>query len=291
MILPISIILPFSSKKNSDLIKIINAIYKQKILPKEIIIIATKKKLTFKKKKKLNKKIKIKIFYKKNINPGVARNFGIINSKNNYIAFLDHKTIPSENWLINGYKKLQVNNNEIIFGQTKYSGENFKDKIVIASTVGKNELITLPGTILKKNVFFKCGTFLEHVRSGEDGNWIKRILDHKIKSEKNEFFLNYTISKVNFKKLIIKWYTYYNSSAKLDHLKLHRQIYFLTLFTFLMIFIYNWNFIFADWNQFSKVYVHHITKKSLFYIAILYTFVRGYIYQIKKDLILVICYQ
>ena len=46
MILPISIILPFSSKKNSDLIKIINAIYKQKILPKEIIIIATKKKLT-----------------------------------------------------------------------------------------------------------------------------------------------------------------------------------------------------------------------------------------------------
>ena len=49
-----------------------------------------------------------------------------------------------------------------------------------------------------------------------------------------------------------------------------------------MIFIYNWNFIFADWNQFSKVYVHHITKKSLFYIAILYTFVRGLYLPNKK---------
>ena len=192
------------------------------------------------------------------------------------------KTIPEKNWLNNGYNKLKNNKIDIVYGQTLYVANQFKEKIIISSTVGSNIHNTLPGSIVNKNIFFKCGIFLESVRSGEDGDWFKRIKSHKILNSKNDYILKYKFSNVEINKIFRKWFTYYKSSAHLDQLKTHRQIYIITFMVFLMVFIYNWNHIFADWDESSNIYVHHITKKTILYLTILYLFFRGIFLPLSK---------
>ena len=278
MILPITVIIPFNNKKDKDLNEILDNLFLQNKLPNEVIIILTNKNESLKKiykKKLISKKVKIKIFFKKNAYPGSARNLGILKSKNSCIAFLDEKTIPEKNCLNNGYNKLKHKKIDIVYGQTVYVANQFKERIIISSTVGSNIHDTLPGSIVNKNVFFKCGYFLESVRSGEDGDWFKRIKLHKILSSKNNCILKYMFSNIQINKIFRKWFIYYKSSAHLDQLKTHRQIYIITMLTFLMVFIYNWNHIFADWDQSSNIYIHHITKKTILYLTILYVFFRG----------------
>lgn len=285
MNLPITVIIPFSNLNNKEIQNTLDSLFKQNRLPNELIIVLTKKKVNFNNlyKKKISKLgVKVKIIYKKNAYPGLARNIGIINSKNSYIAFLDHKTVPPREWLFHGFKKLKQDKSEIILGQTLYFSKNLKDEIMISSTVGKKLLETLPGTILKKNIFLKSGMFIENVRSGEDGDWFRRLKTHNIKLNKNKFNLTYLFSGISIHNLFKKWYLYYKASANLDQLQLHKQIYLLTMLTFVMLFIYNWNFIFADWDQNSKIYIHHITKKSVLYMSILYVFLRGILMPVKK---------
>ncbi len=285
MVLPITVIIPFNNEKDKSLQEILDNLFLQTKFPNEIIIILTNKNKSLKKiyKKKIPlKKVKIKVFFKKNAYPGSARNLGILKSKNSYIAFLDEKTIPEKNWLNDGYKKLKQKKIDIVYGQTIYVADKFKEKIIISSTVGSKIHTTLPGSIVDKKIFFKCGIFLENVRSGEDGDWFKRIKLHKILSSKNYCLLKYKFSNIQINKIFGKWFIYYKSSAHLDQLKTHRQIYILTFLIFLMVFIYNWNHIFADWDQDSNIYIHHITKKTILYLGLIYLFFRGIFLPLSK---------
>ena len=287
MVLPITVIIPFNNEKDRSLQEILDNLFLQTKLPNEVIIILTNKNKNLKKiyKKKIHsKEVKIKVFFKKNAYPGSARNLGISKSKNFYIAFLDEKTIPEKNWLNDGYKKLKQKKIDIVYGQTVYISNEFKEKIIISSTVGSKIHKTLPGSIVNKKIFFKCGTFLENVRSGEDGDWFKRIKSHKILSSVNKYKLKYKVSNIQINKIFKKWFIYYKSSAHLDQLKTHRQIYLLTFLTFLMVFIYNWNHIFADWDQNSNIYIHHITKKTILYLSLIYLFFRGIFLPLSKGI-------
>ena len=46
---------------------------------------------------------------------------------------------------------------DIVLGTTKYLANNNKEKIIRASTFGSSSIITIPGSLLKRNVFQKCG--------------------------------------------------------------------------------------------------------------------------------------
>ena len=42
------------------------------------------------------------------------------------------------------------------------------------SIYGLNPIRTIPGSIIRKNVFYRVGQFLEDVRTGEDSEWMNR---------------------------------------------------------------------------------------------------------------------
>ena len=138
-----------------------------------------------------------------------------------------------------------------------------KEKIIRAATFGEKKIITLPGTILKKNVFLKCGKFIEHVRAGEDADWILRTKLNQIKSLTNNDNLDYEgLLGLEYISVIKKWYRNYVICSTLPYMNSHLRYYYVGFVILVMVISYNWNSIVAGWSEDSNVYVPHITKIS-----------------------------
>ena len=282
----ISLIIP-SKEDSKQVHKLLSTISLQKLLPNEIILINTNISkfkyedvyLKFFK----SKKIYFRCYNHKNLNPGEARNVGVNYSKYDLIAFLDVNTKPNNDWLKNANNLINKKKTDIVLGTTKYLANNNKEKIIRASTFGSSSIITIPGSLLKRNVFQKCGYFLKNVRAGEDGDWIRRVKLHNIKTSKNnESLVYYGLIGSNFNNIVRKWFRNYSISNKLDHLKGQRDIYNIGLLIVLLFFIFNWNAMFADWDMERSTYIPHITKLSFLLLGIFYTCVRGIYLPVKK---------
>ena len=135
--------------------------------PKEIIIINTSNKKYNLNKfllQKVKKKNFLKVINKRNLYPGAARNVGILNSKCDYIAFLDMNTLPyDKNWLKLNFDYLIKNKLDGVTGKTIYLANNFVEKIIRASTYGKAGLTTIPGSIFTKHVIMKLENLTFHL--------------------------------------------------------------------------------------------------------------------------------
>ena len=236
-----------------------------KSLPNEIIIVdSSDQNISIEKIKEISldyPSIKIKIIHKKNLYPGHARNIGIKNSKNNILAFLDVSTYPSNNWLSSGITLLKKNNSFGVWGKTHYEASNFKSRIIRASTYGVSPIRTLPGSIIKKDVFFQCGFFIESVRSGEDVDWMSRVKLHKIYMECSDEQLKYNLlNDIKITTLIKKWFRNYTFGSRLPIYSPHRDIYLIILFLLSIFSAYNWNNFLASWDINSFYYIPNITK-------------------------------
>ena len=60
----------------------------------------------------------------KRVFPGEARNIGVSIAKHEYIAFLDCRTIPSDNWLQHYTQVIQDNKTGMVVGSTKALANN-----------------------------------------------------------------------------------------------------------------------------------------------------------------------
>ena len=155
-------------------------------------------------------------FNKKTCFPGEARNIGLIKSRGNYVAFLDVNTIPPSNWL---KKSIELNSkNESLLGRTEYQYTNNFEKLFIAATYGFKPLYTVPGSLIKKDLFFKVGWFIPNVRSGEDSDWIKRSLYFSpfIKNNQIPSVKYIGLKDKKFFYLCRKWYKFCISSSILQ---------------------------------------------------------------------------
>lgn len=286
MIRQVSLIIP-SYNDNSKLIKLLTSIPDWEAIPNEIIIVDSsyneplipKDVLIFSQKHD----IKFLVLHKKNLYPGHARNIGINAAKNDLVAFLDTSTFPTKNWLSDGLNKINTQKSDGVWGNTYYKADTFISKTFRACTYGAKPIRTFPGSILKKNIFNRCGLFIETVRAGEDGDWMSRADLQNINISTPKEFLKY--NKLNHESLsflIKKWFRNYIYGAKLPYIKVHKDYYYYVISFIAVLLAFNWNRVVAAWNEESIFYIPSITKISLLLIVIIYIFIRGVFLPRKK---------
>jgi hypothetical protein len=258
------------------------------LLPSELIIINTTNKKYFINKITKNilkkKKINLILLNKKKFYPGGARNAGVKISKNKYLVFLDMNTVPYKNdWLEKNFKFFIKNDLDALIGQTYYLANSTKEKIIRASTYGKNFLNTLPGSIIDKRIFEEVGLFNSTIRAGEDIDWLRRLNNNHFKTKKSLFPISYKgLNNVTYLMIIKKWFRNYFSSSNLPHLSLQKNFYIYGLFFFLFFLAYNWNY-HLDFEK-NQVYIPHITKIFLFISFVIYLTIRGIYIPFKKNI-------
>jgi len=286
MIKEVSLVIP-SQNAEIELQQLLRSIPNWEAIPNEIVIVdSSENKLLIPEDFKLfTKKLNIRllIIYEKDLYPGHARNVGISNSKNTLLAFLDTSTFPSNKWLSSGLNLINIKNNEGVWGNTLYQADTFTSKIFRACTFGEKPIRTFPGSIFNKNIFDRCGLFIETTRAGEDGDWMSRAELHEIKISSPEEVLSY--DKLNFmsiKKLIKKWFRNNMFGAKLPFYRAHRDFYYYAISFVAVVIAFNWNWILASWDEESIFYIPNITKISILIILIIYIFMRGIFLPRKK---------
>ena len=280
----ISLIIP--SISNSFFINdLLTNIYLWSSYPSEIILINTSgKKILVDKFLKKKIKIDIKIINKKNLYPGAARNLGILNSRYNYIVFLDMNTVPySRDWLKNNFRYLLKNKLDGLYGQTYYLANSYNEKIIRASTFGRSVLTTIPGSIYSKKTINLVGKFNSSTRAGEDTEWLERLnlLNFKIKKCVEPIYYK-GLYNVSYLEIIKKWFRNYSFSANLPHLSFQKNLYLLLLFIFVFLGVFNWNSSNINWNFGIEIFVPHITKIFLAVCSLIYLVLRGFFIPLKK---------
>ena len=289
MVKPVSLIIPFKSDKSEKekLFTLLRGISNWKAVPNEIIIINTdQKQLSFPSDIELfaeQHNINLCIFHQERVYPGHARNIGICNASNSLLAFLDTSTHPSNDWLLDGLHIINTNNYEGVWGKTNYQAEKFLPKIYRASTYGENPVETFPGSILHKNVFKKCGLFVEFTRAGEDTDFMSRAKLHNINICESKSFLNYDkLDKISFKEIIKKWYRNHSHAASMPYLRAHKDTYFYGISFLAIIIAFNWNRVFDPTGIENDFFIPNITKISILIIFLAYLSLRGVVLPMRK---------
>ena len=130
---------------------------------------------------------RICVFSNENKGLSFSRNFGIKNSKANYIAFLDADDLWCEDYLITIYNLIKFNNSSKIFStatkilrqkkRANLSAKTFntKEVKVISNYFSLKKNIFNPSSlVVEKSVFKKVGYFNDKVNYGEDEDFFIR---------------------------------------------------------------------------------------------------------------------
>ncbi len=127
--------------------------------------------------------------------PGLARNIAFNHVSHGFIAFLDAKTIPSENWL-NHILKISHSNSSISqIGAVSYSSTRLWHYPLLCATYGFRSMSSLPGSIIHYSALHTNGYFLPRFRAGEDIDWLWRASQHNIFSQGNTPALTYILDR------------------------------------------------------------------------------------------------
>ena len=158
----ISILIP-TFNDSEQLKELLNHLLKQSIKPNEIIIVDSSNNDLIKKLVNEFNFHKIKFIYKKILPSfaGKSINIGSNLSECKYIAFLDTKTIPDNNWIeyyMNVIIEKKIN---LLFGSTKYISMNYYQHLLRSSSYGSIGHETVPGTIIEKSLFLSLFLLLE----------------------------------------------------------------------------------------------------------------------------------
>ena len=254
---------------------LINYIKKLDTKPDEIIFVDSSTKIEFSeliKKEILN--LNIKHTYTK-INKsyqGKALNHGIELSNYEYIALLDSKTFPIENWLTEYKKNMKKNNVDIVWGSTIFKKNTFFQQIYRCATYGKIIHKTLPGSLINKNIFKnKKYYFNENIRSSFDIEWKDIIKENHLSLMPNKFFIIYGSLPKNILNALKKHtlYAFYTSLGKSEiNIK---EIYVSIFLILSAIILPKWNFIISGWNN-NPLYIPNVTKIYLICLIIIFLF-------------------
>ena len=244
----ISVIIPvFTGHEN--LKYLLPAINQQTLLPCEIVIVDS---CSHTEVKELieNMHIEIPIHYHREDTrafPGRARNIGVSIAKHEYIAFLDCKTIPSDNWLHHYSQIIKENNTGMVAGSTTVLANNKFQWYLRTATYGTRFYESVPGTLMEKRLFESTGGFIENLRMAEDLEWFKRLRRNRIKcSSVATHFLEYDGLPESLLVAVRKYFeSGYYTSFVMENFK---NLLFSALLIAAILVIPKWNFLLDGWD-------------------------------------------
>ena len=182
-----SVVIP-SYKINKFLFKTLSSVFKQTTNPYEIIIVFSNKISKDQTNLILKKNKNLKIFFLNNGNVSQNRNYGALNAKGNYIAFLDDDDLWNKNYLRCIAKILnQKRSKFIITWLNKIKDQKVSKFKEISQKVKPEDLFIFnPGIIgsnivIEKKIFKKIGGFDKKLTSSEDKDFLIRFIDKKFK--------------------------------------------------------------------------------------------------------------
>ena len=190
--------------------------------------------------------------------PGKARNIGVSIAKYEYIAFLDCRTIPSDNWLRHYSQVIKENEIGMVIGSTKASANNKFQWYLRSASYGKASFESLPGTLIEKQLFDCVGEFVEDFRMGEDLEWVKRLHKKQIEFASVETpFIEYDGLPESLLGACKKYLKsgYYGSFVMENFKNLLGSV----LLVGAILIIPRWNFLMKGWDA-SPFFIPHVTK-------------------------------
>jgi glycosyltransferase involved in cell wall biosynthesis len=206
----ISIIIPIFNEA-SNLPGLLDAIIAQTLKPDEVIFVDSGS--TDKTDQIITEFSNDSIFIRhiKNLGgmPGGNRNKGILESKYDWIAFIDAGIIPSNNWLEELMKCAKQNNAKAIFGKCQFTGTTAFSLAVCAVSYGCTSHPVIPASIFHKDIFRRVGHFPELLRAGEDTVWLNsfdQIYDLRVST--NNIVASYDCFPRTMGALIKKYHNY-----------------------------------------------------------------------------------
>jgi len=210
--------------------------------------------------------------------PGDARNIGVEIARSEWIAFLDSTTVPEHDWLERCVEMAIEKKVDFVKGLALFEADTYFKKLLRATTYGCSPYGTLPGSIVKKEIFKKSGGFIPSIRSSEDIEWIERIksLGFKTNTVKDPVIKYYGLQG-DLWSAIKKYYKFAMATAQTEVLKGQKKLYMSALLILLTILTYKWNLFVAGWDRNSILFIPHITKIYLVSLVVLYVVFKGFL--------------
>ena len=190
--------------------------------------------------------------------PGKARNIGVSIAKHEYIAFLDCRTIPSDNWLQHYSQLIKDNDASMIKGSFTVLANNKFQWYLRIALYGERTHESVPGMLMKKRLFESTGGFDEDLRMAEDLEWIKRLRRKQIKLISVATpFLKYDGLPESFFSACRKYFKsgYYTSFVMENFKNLLFGVFLLAA----ILVIPKWNFYLVGWDS-NPLFVPNLTK-------------------------------
>jgi len=201
--------------------------------------------------------------------PGKARNIGVKLASSDWIAFLDSKTLPEDDWLERYHHLIEAYHADAIFGVTMFNAKTYFQKILRSATYGNVGHITVPGTLVKRQVFIDSGGFMEHVRMGEDIEWRERLVNKGLKIYTPDYsIVSYNGLPDNFLSTLKKYVNSAYHTARLNILIKVKDAYLSLILILSAIILPKWNYLITGWDT-NPLFIPHVTKIYLISIVFL----------------------